>query len=165
MPAPVTPTQHILMLQSLQRLPAQVASVIEPLPAEAHDWAPVPGEWSARQTVSHLAAAEAPFYDRLNRIVSEPNPWLPYFGPDVARPDSPAPLSESLARFRAGRERLLAFLSTLLPERWDHPAIHQTQGPTTLARQVQNLLNHDLEHLGQLQVLKQAWDANLKEVS
>ncbi len=161
MPATVTPTQHIIMLQSLQRIPAQVATVIESLPAEAHDWPLAPGEWSARQTVSHLAAAEAPFYDRLNRITAELNPWLPYFGPDVARPDSPAPLSESLTRFQAERERLLAFLSTLLPESWDRPAVHETQGPTTLAQQVQNLLNHDLEHLGQLHVLKQAWEANL----
>jgi hypothetical protein len=45
---------------------------------------------------------------------------------------------------------MLAFLSGLAPEDWERPAVHETMGPTTLALQVQNVINHDLEHLAQL---------------
>jgi hypothetical protein len=71
----------------------------------------------------------------------------------VARPDSGQPLPAALSDFRAGRERLLAFLSGLAPEAWDRPAVHETLGATTLALQVQNIINHDLEHLVQLHQL------------
>ena len=69
----------------------------------------------------------------------------------MARPDPAQPAPAALASFRAGRERLLAFLSGLAPDDWDRPAVHETLGPTTLALQVQNIINHDLEHLAQLQ--------------
>ena len=121
-------------------------------PADA-DWRPAPAEWSARQLVTHLAAAEAPFLERLRRVASDDNPWLPYFGPEVARPDGEVNLHQALANFQAGRERLLAFLSDLALEAWDRPAVHETMGPTYLALQVQNLINHDREHLAEVHKL------------
>ena len=74
------------------------------------------------------------FLQRLQRIMAEDNPFLPYFGPDVARPDSGQPPLTALADFQAARERLLVFLSALPPEAWDRSAVHETMGPTTLAR-------------------------------
>ncbi len=144
------PTQRIVMLQTLGNAAARLTGELEALGADGADWHPTPGEWSARETVTHLAAAEPPFLQRLQRIAAEDNPFLPYFGPDVARPDSGLPLPEALEQFRAGRERLLAFISGLPPTAWDRPAVHETLGPTTLALQVQNIINHDLEHLAQL---------------
>ncbi len=144
------PTQRIVMLQTLGNAAARLAGALEALGAEGCDWQAAPGEWSARETITHLAAAEPPFLKRLQRIAVEDNPFLPYFGPDVARPDSGQPLPAALAGFRAERDSLLAFLSGLPPEAWDRPAVHETIGPTTLALQVQNIINHDLEHLAQL---------------
>lgn len=106
-------------------------------------------------------ACEAPFLGRLTRIIQESQPWLPYFGPDVARPDLAIPMPEVLARFRAERDQLIVFLSTLAPDDWERPAIHETMGPTTLAGQVQNIVNHDSEHLGQLYELREAWQNHL----
>lgn len=144
------PTQRIVMLQTLSNATARLAGELESLGADGYDWHPQPSEWSARETLAHLAAAETPFLQRLQRITSETNPFLPYFGPDVARPDGGLPLPQALESFRAARERLLAFLSSVPPEDWERPAVHETMGPTMLALQVQNLINHDLEHLAQL---------------
>jgi uncharacterized damage-inducible protein DinB len=146
----VSPTQRIVMLQSLGNAAGRLANMLEVLGADGYEWQSEPGEWTARQMVAHLAAAEPPFLKRLQRIVGEDNPWLPYFGPDVARPDGGQPAPEALASFRAERDRLLGFLSGLAPEDWERPAVHETMGPTTLALQVQNVINHDLEHLAQL---------------
>ncbi len=151
------PTQHIVMLQALGHTPARLAAEVEALDvdgrAEQH---PQPGEWSARETVTHLAAAEPPFLARLQRIAREENPFLPYFGPDVARPDSAESLPQALALFRARRDELLAYLSGLAPADWERPAVHETMGVTTLALQVQNLINHDREHLAQLHLAVEA---------
>lgn len=149
----LAPTQRIVMLQSLGSAPARLASLLEALPPADADWRPAPDQWSARQLVTHLAAAEAPFLERLRRVASEDNPWLPYFGPEVARPDGEVNLHQALANFQAGRERLLAFLSDLALEAWDRPAVHETMGPTNLALQVQNLINHDREHLAEVHKL------------
>jgi hypothetical protein len=144
------PSQRIVMLQTLGNAAARLAGELETLGVDGGDWRAEPGEWSARETVAHLAAAEAPFLKRLQRITTEHDPYLPYFGPDVARPDSGETLPEALAGFRAGRDSLLVFLSGLAPEDWERPAVHETMGATTLALQVQNVINHDLEHLAQL---------------
>jgi len=152
-----SPSQHILLLQALDQSPRRVAELVQALPAEAHDWKLKPDEWDVAQIVAHLTAAQPLFRTRLTRILENDNPWLPRFGPETALPDSPEPLHALLARFRAERDRILRFLSGLDPDDWDRPAIHQTMGATTLALQVQSILNHDNEHLGQMGNLCQAW--------
>jgi uncharacterized damage-inducible protein DinB len=147
------------MLQTLQTAPARAAEITATLEVAAHDWRPSPNAWTCRETLAHLAAADPPFEARLARILVEDNPWLPYFGPEVARPEPHhLPLVELIGRFRAQRDQLLKFLSAVAPEAWGRPAVHETLGPTTLAQQVQNVINHDADHLGQLQALRRAWE-------
>ena len=153
-----TPTHYIVLLQTLNKTPARVADVLEALPADAHEWQPGPDAWSLSQTLAHLAASDPPFQKRLMSMTQNHNPWLPYFGPDVARPEVDVSTPELLARFRQARTKLLDFLAGLAPEEWERPGVHETMGPTTLAQQVQNIINHDAEHLGQLYELRQTWE-------
>jgi hypothetical protein len=110
------------------------------------------------QVVAHLAAGEAPFLSRLRRLAAEDKPFLPYFGPDVARPEADEPMPALLEKFRAERETALRFLTTLGTDDWERPGVHETMGPTTLALQVQNIANHDAEHLSELHALRAAWE-------
>ena len=150
MPMPATPLQPTLLLQSLASLPAQLDAELAGHDAAAAARRPAPDEWSAIETVTHLAAGEAPFLTRLRRIVAENNPFLPYFGPDVARPDAAQRLPQALDHFRAERARLVDFLAGLPAEAWHRPGVHETLGATTLAQQAQNIIDHDQEHLAQL---------------
>jgi hypothetical protein len=152
------PTQHVVALQTLHGAPRRVAEILARLPAEAQAWQPTPEAWSAHMLAAHLAAGEAPFRQRLQRIVDEDNPWLPYFGPDVARPDTPGSLDTLLAQFRAEREALVRWLVALTPADWERPAVHETMGPTTLALQVHNIASHDADHLEQLSEAGRAWE-------
>lgn len=154
----VAPTHYIVLLQALANAPTRVAEVMEALPAEAYAWRPAPECWSLSQTIAHLAASDPPFQNRLRRMTQAENPWLAYFGPEVARPDVDAPAPELLARFRDSRAELLNFLAGLAPEDWERPGVHETMGATTLAQQAQNIVNHDAEHLGQLYELRQTWE-------
>ena len=151
------PIPRIVMLQSLGSAAPRLAALLDGLPPAAADWHAGPDQWSARQVVTHLAAAEAPFLERLQRVARETNPWLPYFGPDVARPDSDASMAEALADFQAGRQRLVAFLAGLALDDWDRPAVHETMGATNMALQVQNLINHDREHLAEVHRMTVLW--------
>jgi len=154
----LSPTRHIILLQSLHGGPTRAENLVADLPLAAHRWRPKAEVWSLTETVAHLAAADPQFLARLTRILREENPWLPYFGPDVARSEGVEPWLDLLARFRAARDQLLAFLSELTPDDWERPAVHETMGPTTLALQVQNIINHDADHLGQMRDLRQAWE-------
>ena len=157
LPLDQAPTRHIVTLQALRGAPTRAAEMLAALPEEAYHWQPSSQAWCMRQIVAHLAAGDSPFLARLQRMLSEHNPFLPYFGPDVARPDSPEPMPALLASFRAERDRVLRFLSELAPDDWERPGVHETMGPTTLALQVQNIAHHDAEHLGELHALGQAW--------
>lgn len=152
------PTQHVVVLQALHAAPLRAAELAARLPSAAHDWQSAPDTWSARMLAAHLAGAEAPFLKRLQTIVKEIDPWLPYFGPDIARPDAPGTLPELLEQFRQERQALVRMLVDLSPADWERPALHQTMGPSTLALQVQNLANHDAEHIEQLSEVVQAWE-------
>lgn len=138
---------YYALIEALRASPEQIAELIRSLPPSAHGWQPAPEEWSLVQAVAHLAAAEAPFEARLRRILAENNPYLPYFGPAVAKPEAGAPLDTLVARFRANRDQLLNFISERSLADWQRPAVHETMGPTTFALQVQNIINHDAEHM------------------
>ena len=155
----LAPTRYIVMLQTLRNLPDRIAEVVEALSGAGGDWRPQPEAWTCRQLVAHLSAADPLFEKRLARIVAENNPQLPYFGPDTARPEADAPLPELLSRFRTQRDHLLKFLSAFPPEAWERPAVHETMGPTTFAQQIQNIINHDTDHLGQLDDLRREWES------
>jgi len=153
------PTRHIVMLQALRAAPARAAELAAGLPDAACHWRPASGSWGMHQVVAHLAAGEPHFLGRMRRMAAEDNPFLPYFGPDVARPESDEAMPALLERFREEREAMLRFLATLGADDWERPGVHETMGPTTLALQLQNTANHDAEHLSELHALRAAWEA------
>lgn len=157
-----TPTQHIILLQALRFLPDRVAEIVTALDEE---WRAAPEVWSGRESVSHLTACEALFHQRFQRILELDNPLLPAFGPDEAPPRHDITIADSLIQLREARTAVVLFLSALAPDTWERPAVHASLGPTTLALQVQNMVNHDAEHVGQLMALRRAWEENHKELA
>jgi len=158
----VLPPQYVALLQTLQAVPGRAAAHVAALPAEAQSWSPAPGEWNAPQVITHLAAADPHFLTRLQRIAKEDNPIVIYIGPTVAAPDDNARPADALVRLASSRQALLDFLTALPPADWARPAVHERTGPTTLALQVQVIVNHDNEHLGQLTALRHAWERKPK---
>ena len=145
-----TPEPYVAVIQALHGAPKQAADTVAALPIEAHDWRPAPDAWSARMLAAHLAGAEGPFLGRMRTIAAEDNPFLPYFGPAVARPDASGTLPELLSRYAEAREALVRLLVDLPAAAWVRPAVHERMGATNLALQAQNIADHDAEHLAQL---------------
>jgi uncharacterized damage-inducible protein DinB len=164
MTEPERPTQQIVLLQKLASTPNRIAQVAGTLPGEMVDWLPGPERWSARMVVSHLFNCEPLFQARLERILSEENAFLPRFGPEEARPDSGESLDALVDGFRGRRQATLSLLYRLQPDDWHRAARHETQGPTSLHKQVVTFVNHDTAHLGQLHDLRQLIEAQAAHI-
>jgi hypothetical protein len=92
---------------------------------------------------------KARYRQRLYTVVHENNPNLPAFYPDESQYDEQATLPELLDQFGVARDVTVAFLQELSMKQWQRPAVHAKWGPTTLRYLVQQLVDHDINHLNQ----------------
>lgn len=143
-------TKRIVLLQALSSTPVDIARVLRPLDHQAVRWQVNPNQWSAAAVLIHLTQVEKPYRHRLQRIVQEDKPTVPYIGPQVGEIPADLTVAELLLNFECEREQTIAFLQELSPGDWQRPATHETLGRTTLRYQVQNLVDHDIEHTNQL---------------
>jgi uncharacterized damage-inducible protein DinB len=148
-------TRRILLLQELAQTPLKVKKVVANQPQETLYARPEAGVWSAHMVIAHLAHLEPHYLARLKRILEEQDPLLESLGPAQASPESQASLEKVLQAFHSGRDAILALLYSLQPEQWQRPARHPTSGATDLRHQVETLILHDHQHLGQLIDLQQ----------
>ena len=147
------------LLTALGGTPDVLDALLAKRPADDSVWdaRPDPERFTLREIVAHLADWEDVFLDRLVRTRDEEAPTLPVVDPerlarerDYAHHDSHG----DLARFRAGRERLVGFLSALEPAQWeragqivrgDPPVSHNV----TLEAWAVQVLAHDGYHTRQ----------------
>lgn len=109
--------------------------------------------------LTHLLHCEPVFQARLQRILDEDNPLLRGFGPEQATPISEQSSIALLGDFAAARKQTLAQIYAYSPEDWERPAVHNVQGKTTLKGQIQTIVKHDIEHLGQIYDLRELWQS------
>lgn len=149
-------SKRIVLLQALASTPADLIRLARSFDAAGGNWAADMGEWSARDVLAHLIYVERGYQARINLILSESEPLLPFIDPERAESVSLIPLAELAEQFRTAREETLAVLQALTPGQWQKPAIHATTGRTTLRGQLQILVEHDIDHTNQLVELLQA---------
>ncbi|MDX1612799.1 MAG: DinB family protein [Candidatus Promineifilaceae bacterium] len=140
-------SKRAVLLKALAATPNDLARLLRSSAATAD---PPPGHWTAAQVAAHLADVETHYRRRLQRVVAEDRPQLPYIHPDESAYDPALSAAAWLGRFRTERAATLAFLEGLSPGAWQRPAVHQTWGPTTLRFLVQSLVEHDTNHLNQI---------------
>jgi uncharacterized damage-inducible protein DinB len=114
------------------------------------DAAPIPGKWTTRQVVCHLADFEPIYADRMKRIIAEERPT--FFGGD---PDLFAArlayerrdVENELQMIEAVRRHLAAILRTLAPEDFGREGIHAEDGPIPLQTLLERITNHIPHHV------------------
>ncbi len=149
-------SKRIVLLQALASTPADLLRLVRSFDAAGADGAANAAEWSARDVLAHLIYVEQGYQARIDLILRETEPLLPFINPQRADDETLAALVDVAEQFRAAREATLVSLQALTPGQWQKPAIHATTGPTTLRSQVQILVEHDIEHTNQLVELLQA---------
>lgn len=148
-------TKRIVLLQALASTPADIGRLLKGADEAAARKRPVADEWSIAEVLNHLVDVEERYRARLGRVIQEEQPALPAIWPDETAPMPDLSVDEWIARFQAARAETLAFLGELSPADWQRSAVHETFGETRLRFLVQNLINHDAEHLNQLVELRQ----------
>ncbi len=130
--------------------PAVLRDAVTSLSPEQLDDVPVPGKWSVRQVVCHLADAELIYAERIKRVLAEDNPTIAEWSPDLSvlpefcqqrDPQNEMELIECIRRHIHG------LLHTLDIEVWQRTAVHTTDGPMTLETLLERITAHIPHHV------------------
>ncbi|MFY9234046.1 MAG: DinB family protein [Fimbriimonadaceae bacterium] len=144
--------EHLLL--ALQTTPRVLRRIIAPFPGGYPVWdIVVPGRFTAREHIAHLADWEEVFYERAAKTIEQDQPDIP--NPDetemaIERGFAVADPHERLEIFRERRARLVALFRELGEEQWSRAGMHPKNGPMTLEAQAVHILGHDGYHLDYL---------------
>lgn len=109
-------------------------------------------EWSVRDIVCHLHEHEISERERLERILSEDNPFL---SADAGRRETnkdyrSGPFEKAIEAFTRQRTQTTAWLETLPADAWKRPARDAIFGPSFFGEMVGFIVEHDRTHLRQM---------------
>ena len=129
-----------------------LASSVSPESLDLH----LPGEWSARQVIHHMADSEAQSYARLRRLVAEPN------GSSIQGYDEAAwaecstlgyeqlPVENALLVIRAVRSSSLDIIYRLNQQDLERFGIHSESGAYSVSDWLETYIAHPRDHAEQL---------------
>lgn len=144
-----------VLLESITATLEDMQRMLRRVDAETASWHLTPDSWCITDVVTHLAASDELWLQRLQRIVSQDNPFEHAHEPGKGTRASDMLLAEALDAFITQRRAMIAFLSDLTQREWGRPFVHETQGSSRLRDQVQAIVTHDNEHLNQIVELRE----------
>lgn len=130
--------------------PQKLRDAIAGMTSEQIDAAPIPGKWSTRQIICHIADFEPVYADRMKRVIAEEMPTM--FG---GNPDAFAArlayeqrdIEEELQLIETVRRHVARILRTLNPEDFQRQGNHSERGPLTLEKLLSSVTNHIPHHI------------------
>jgi uncharacterized damage-inducible protein DinB len=115
---------------------------------------PAPGKWPLSSIFAHLADAELAFGFRMRQVVAEDHHVTqPWDQERWAATYDKMSGTQALDTFAVARAWNLAWLHTLPVETFSRSFVHPERGPMTLQTLVETMAGHDLNHLGQMEVI------------
>lgn len=138
------------LIHALEAAPSAIGRLL----SEDAEWdlRPDPDRFTLREMVAHLADWEPIWKDRLTRIATEDNPFLPSVDEGrlcAERNYSTLDPSESLERYRTGRAELIPMIRQFPDTVWLRPAHREFVGDVDFLQQVGMIIGHDGYHLKQ----------------
>ena len=127
--------------------------------AEQIDAAPIPGKWSTRQVVCHIADFEPVYADRMKRVVAEEQPPLRGGDPDVCAAQlhyEARDIDEELQLIAAVRNHTARILRALPEAAFERTGIHSADGPLTLRTLLERITNHIPHHVRTIEEKRRA---------
>jgi uncharacterized damage-inducible protein DinB len=148
-------SKRAILIAALASMPKDLNFMLRRADETAVHQRSTPNEWAIADVLLHMATIEPLYLARLQRIVAEERPYLPYLHPETQPQPSLTPLAELLANFGTARQATLAYLHMLKAGAWQRPAMHETVGETKLRFMVQMLVDQDTDHLNQIAQIQQ----------
>ena len=115
----------------------------------------IPGKWSGREILIHLADCELAFAFRYRQTLGEDHHVVQPFDQEKwAQSYGAYTAEQALTTYRALREWNLALIRSLTPEQMSRTLNHPERGNLTFRVLVETAAGHDLNHLRQLESLE-----------
>ena len=130
--------------------PERLRQAITGMSNEQLDAKPIPGTWSTRQVVCHVADFEPIYADRMKRVIAEDEPTFFGADPDVfaarlayeqRNVDDEVQLVESV------RGQMVSILRTLAPNGFRRTGNHLEDGPPSLETLLSQITGHIPHHV------------------
>jgi hypothetical protein len=156
----MTQEERADMIERYAQGPARLRAVFEKVPAEARQWRPGPGQWSAHEVVCHCADAEANAAMRIRYLLAEAEPLIVGYDQRrwVERLDYHAqPAEPALAVVEVMRASTTALLRRLPPEAWAREGRHTESGRYAADDWLRIYAVHVEGHAGQIERALAAW--------
>jgi uncharacterized damage-inducible protein DinB len=139
--------------------PQLLRDAIAGMTAKELNAAPVPGKWSTRQVICHIADFEPVYADRMKRVVAEDNPPLRGGDPDVFAAKlayDDRDIEEELHLIEAVRRHVARILKTLPEETFQRTGQHSEDGPLSLEILLKRITGHIPHHVKFIEEKKKA---------
>ena len=138
------------VIDSYECGPAVLRASLEPVDHSQYDVRPIPGRWSIREVVCHLADAEIIYADRMKRVLAETNPTFFDADPDQFRQalsDKNRSVDAELSVVESVRRHMLPILRAVDEDGLHRTGVHSLDGPMTLHTLLQRITNHIPHHV------------------
>ena len=136
-----------------------VIKALEGFPTDRLDAHPLPGKWSAKEIVHHLADSETTSAIRLRKLLVEDKPVIEGYDQDlfaVKLKYNQRDMPPALDAFRAARATTSQLLNAMSDEEWKREGVHTESGPYSVEKWLQIYAEHAHQHALQIERLKQA---------
>jgi len=130
--------------------PSKLREAIAGMTAAELAAAPVPGRWSTRQVICHIADFEPVYADRMKRVIAEHEPTMFGGDPDefaAALAYDQRDLELDLQLIDVVRQHVAGILRTLPPEDFQRTGINSQEGPLTLETLLRRITRHIVHHI------------------
>ncbi len=140
----------------LEATPGRLRQILLNTSPEALRRRPAPGRWSPAEIMAHLADAEIVGSYRLRMVIAhngvpiqafDQDEWAANLTYDTADP------AESVDLFEATRRANLRLLRRVDARLHENYGMHSERGRETVAHLIRLYAGHDLNHLGQIEVM------------
>jgi hypothetical protein len=130
--------------------PERIRQAVSGMSDEQLDAKPIPGTWSTRQVVCHVADFEPIYSDRMKRVIAEDEPT--FFGgdPDVFAARlayAQRNVDEEIQLVELVRRQTVNILRTLAPEEFRRTGNHFEDGPLSLELLLSRITSHIPHHV------------------
>ena len=159
----LTSTDRTKLIHQYATGPARLRAAYAAVPAEARQWRPKPGEWSAHEVVVHCSDSETQAASRIRILISEKDPLIQgYDEAQWARDfDYHAhPLDVAFATVDAVRANTTALLRRLPEAAWAKVGRHTESGRYTAEDWLTIYAEHLENHARQIEANVAAWKAS-----
>ena len=156
----MSPAERRGLIEAYAQGYSQVARALEGFPPERLSEHPLPGKWSAREIVHHLADSESISAQRIRQLLIEEKPQIVGYDQEQyarrLRYDERKDLGPALEAFRAARSNTLPLLEAMSDEDWRREGWHTESGRYTAETWLEIYAAHAHGHAAQIRRLREA---------